>query len=200
MSEPGDTLCLADVADGGDAAQQLDGKPIEQHEGGRDIDGGDEDNDEDERDYAHARIQDEEGAHDAGNGAAGADGGDGTAEVGGELDGGRSNAADQIEDGELGGPHGVLNVRSEDPQEPHVADEVEPAAVQEHGGDEGGETQLVGDERVVFYELITQIHGARHFVEKKEDVQSNDEQRHHGRGLAGEQCAKRNHLFRAEAR
>src|SRR5438445_1830404 len=41
----------------------------------------------------------------------------------------------QVEDREAHAPHRVLDVVTEDPQEPHVADQVHPGAVQEHRGE-----------------------------------------------------------------
>ena len=49
----------------------------------------------------------------------------------------RRDAAEQIEDQELHVPEAVLDVVAEDPQVQHVAAEVQPAAVHEHGGENG---------------------------------------------------------------
>ena len=48
---------------------------------------------------------------------------------------GRGNATKHIENRETDMPHGVLDIVPEDPEIEHVADEVHPAAVKEHGGD-----------------------------------------------------------------
>ena len=48
----------------------------------------------------------------------------------------RDQAARQVEQGEPERAHAVLDVVAEDPQRPHVADDVEPAAVEEHAGQE----------------------------------------------------------------
>ena len=53
------------------------------------------------------------------------------------LERGGREAAEQIEDDEAHVPHRVLDVVAEDPQEPHVADQVHPAAVHEHRRDDG---------------------------------------------------------------
>ena len=47
-------------------------------------------------------------------------------------------AGKEIEDQEPAMPHGVLHVVPEDPEEPEVPDEVHPASMEEHGGDQGG--------------------------------------------------------------
>ena len=44
--------------------------------------------------------------------------------------------AEQVEEHELHRAHGVLDVVAEDPQEQHVAAEVQQAAVHEHGGED----------------------------------------------------------------
>ena len=44
----------------------------------------------------------------------------------------RHEPAQQIEDEEAPGPHAVLDVVPEHPEEQHVAEQVPPAAVQEH--------------------------------------------------------------------
>ena len=45
----------------------------------------------------------------------------------------RRDSAYDVEQGEATVPHGVLDVVAEDPEIEHVADQVHPAAVQEHG-------------------------------------------------------------------
>jgi hypothetical protein len=45
--------------------------------------------------------------------------------------------AEQVESQEANVAHRVLDVIPEDPEEPHVSDQMQPAAVKEHGG-EGG--------------------------------------------------------------
>ena len=44
------------------------------------------------------------------------------------------DAADEVEDGKAEGAHGVFDLATEGPQVDHVADDVHPAAVHEHGG------------------------------------------------------------------
>src|SRR3972149_251069 len=46
---------------------------------------------------------------------------------------GGGDAHDQVEDDEPDSAEDVLDVVAEDPEEPHVPDQVEPAAVHEHG-------------------------------------------------------------------
>ena len=56
-----------------------------------------------------------------------------------------AQAAEQIEHHEAHVAHRVLDVVAEHPEEPHVADQVEPAAVHEHRGDQGEPARLPDD-------------------------------------------------------
>ena len=56
----------------------------------------------------------------------------------------RGEAAEEIEGEEAKVSQRILDVVPEDPKEQHVADDVEPAAVHEHGGD-GGERPVFSD-------------------------------------------------------
>jgi hypothetical protein len=47
------------------------------------------------------------------------------------------HAGEQVEGEEAEGSHGVLHVVAVDPQEPHVAEQVQEPAVQEHAGEDG---------------------------------------------------------------
>src|SRR5689334_7094564 len=60
--------------------------------------------------------------------------------IGQDLCSRRGHAREQIEDQIPAMAHRVLDVVSEDPEEPHVAEDVEPRAVQEHRGED---TQVV---------------------------------------------------------
>jgi len=48
-----------------------------------------------------------------------------------------SQTGNQVEGEETEMPHAVLDVVPEDPQEPHVGDQVHPTAVHEHAGEHG---------------------------------------------------------------
>ena len=43
-------------------------------------------------------------------------------------------SAEQVEDHEANRPHPVFDIVAEDPERPHIADDVQPAPVQEHAG------------------------------------------------------------------
>jgi len=136
MREPGNALCLRDTRQRTDPAKELKEEPVQKHEGGGYINRSDENDDEDQRYYADAGIEDQESAHDTGDGAAGSDGRYGTPDIQDGLRQGRRNARNQVEDEEFGGTHHIFDVRAKDPEKPHVADQVKPAAVQKHGSDE----------------------------------------------------------------
>jgi hypothetical protein len=50
---------------------------------------------------------------------------------------GRGDAGQEIEDQEVDVAELVLDIVAEDPQEQHVAEEMKPASVHEHGGEDG---------------------------------------------------------------
>ncbi|KKX90117.1 hypothetical protein UF38_00120, partial [Vibrio parahaemolyticus] len=99
---------------------------------------GDRDDVEGEAEDADARIEQQIGGEDAGNGAGGADQRGLRAGIDEEMHRSAEQAADQIEGEEADMAHGVLDIVGEDPKEQHVADEMHPAAMHEHVGEPGG--------------------------------------------------------------
>src|ERR1051326_4955717 len=77
-------------------------------------------------------IQNEVGAHHAGDGAARADAGNVRAQVQGDVRDRSREAADEVKDQVREAADVVFNVVAENPQEPHVADDVQPSAMQKH--------------------------------------------------------------------
>src|SRR5690606_3953136 len=65
----------------------------------------------------------------------GADHRDTRARIGHDLQRGRRETREEVERHEARVAHRVLDVVAEDPEEPEVAQEVEPAAVEEHRGE-----------------------------------------------------------------
>ena len=55
------------------------------------------------------------------------------------------SAAQQIKDHEAAMAHRILDVIAEDPQEPHIAEQMHPATVQEHVGEHRRPVAAVGD-------------------------------------------------------
>ncbi len=66
-----------------------------------------------------------------------ADHGDGAPRIHEGLRGRRGQPAEDIEEEVADAAHRIFHVVPEDPEEPHVADEVKPAAVEKHGGERG---------------------------------------------------------------
>jgi hypothetical protein len=58
----------------------------------------------------------------------------------------RGDADEEIEDREADVPEMVLDVVTEDPQEQHVAGQVQDRSVQEHGREDGKPDVLVGED------------------------------------------------------
>src|SRR5437588_1973824 len=85
----------------------------------------------DEQLHPRSRVQQQVGAEDPGDRAAGADRRLGRQRIGEHMDEARDRAADEVENEERAVPHRILDVVREDPQAQHVAEEVRPASVQE---------------------------------------------------------------------
>ena len=137
----------ASMLDGGDTAdvEQLDEKPESDEQDGGDKGDAEVEKEEEERLDAVAGIGDEEGSHDGGDGAAGAEGGDIGTGRGGYLGEHRDQASEEIEDGEAEGVHGVFHGGTEGPEEDHVTEDMGPASMEKHGGDQGDEAVAGAD-------------------------------------------------------
>src|SRR5215218_7558633 len=74
-------------------------------------------------------------------------------------------------------PHGVLDVVAEDPEEEHVAADVEPTAVEEHRGQERKEVVPGRDLARDGAPAVDEIHqfwfGKRYLIQEDEDVERN---------------------------
>ncbi len=81
----------------------------------------------------HPRIQQDIGAHYPTDCARRADHRHRRLRIGTYLQRRCRNAAQDVENYEAHRPHRVLDIVAEDPQEPHIADNVEPSTVHEHG-------------------------------------------------------------------
>lgn len=120
-------------ADRSDSRDELQQEPITQNDESRDG----EKEDYDEGKHPRSRIKDDIRTHDAGNGAAGAESGNGGVEIEDDVAQVRANSANEIEEkiGEMA--EVILNVVAEDPEEEHVSADMEKAAVEEHAGQDG---------------------------------------------------------------
>ena len=83
-----------------------------------------------------ARIGNDECAHDCGNGSTCAESRDFGIWVSRNLDEHGHKAADKVEEKVAAPAHAIFNCRTKGPQVDHVADDVQPTAVQEHGCEE----------------------------------------------------------------
>ncbi len=92
-----------------------------------------------QREHAGARIQHEIRAHHTGDRSAGADAGDRRSDVKERVQQRCRNSADQIEHQIQHVPEIVLDIIAENPQRPHIEDQVQPRAVQKHGGEDGND-------------------------------------------------------------
>ncbi len=118
------------------AAQDLHQEPKAQHDRGWDIDHLGEKPQRDEHQHLGARVEQQIGAEDPRDGATGPYHGNCRNRVNGGMTQRRDNPAQEIEDNELSMPHDVFNVVPENPQVQHIPDQVHPAAVKKHTGDQ----------------------------------------------------------------
>src|SRR5436190_13088267 len=69
----------------------------------------------------------------------------------------------------------VFYVVPENPQEPHVANDVQPPAVQEHRGDDRRRVETGGNQSIIRDEVIPRVVVEREFMQKHYDIQNNDQ-------------------------
>ena len=125
-------------------AHQLQQEPVAQHEECRYPNPGYEDHQHHQHVDCDPRIQQHVRPHHTTYGTRCADHGNGARGLEQYLKSSRGQAAQYIEEDVADAAHRVLDIVSEDPEEPHVADEVEPAAVEEHRGERGVPDGIVG--------------------------------------------------------
>ena len=123
-------------AERGQPVDQLEHEPEAEDDDRRDVDELVEEAEEDERRDPRPREEHEVGAQRRRDRPGGADRRDRRGRVDGDLRQPGQRAAEQVEAEEPGPPEAVLDVVAEDPQVEHVAEQVQPAAVQELAGDQ----------------------------------------------------------------
>jgi len=96
----------------------------------------DEDQEEDDGPDAVARVGDQEGAHHSGDGSAGAEARDTRERIADDLTHHRDRPSKEVEEDEAASAHGVFDLAAECPEVDHVADDVHPAGVHEHRGED----------------------------------------------------------------
>ena len=160
---------------------------------------------------AGARVENEVGAHDSGDGAAGADDGDTGICIQQNVRDGRGQSAEEVEDEIAEVAKVVFDVVAEDPEEKHVATDVPVGSVQEHGsedGQNGGGDRVVGmagkdGEGVAGNEAELKCKGLKsarveadgNFPGEDEDIEGDQKIADEGSGEAGLIVAKGNHLI-----
>ena len=120
----------------GKAAYQLHPGPHAENDPGRHRDDSEEDDDPEEDVHVGARVKHQVGAKHAGDRAAGADHRYLGGRIQRRLGEYRGDTAAEIQDEVAEGAEHVFDVVAENPQEQHVAGEVEHAAMQEHAGED----------------------------------------------------------------
>ncbi len=164
------------------ATEELDDEPKSEDDEGGDLDKLDEDENGNERQHARSRIRHQIRAEHAGNGSAGADAWNCRVVVQHGVEDSGSNAAQQIEYEVREVAEAVFDVVSENPQVPHVSDQMKPPAVQKHGrekryGDHGNRfvctrpCEYKGRHNSILHQEAIEITGPeREFIEKHQDV------------------------------
>src|SRR5688572_9320434 len=112
-------------------------------------------------------------AHHAGDGSAGSDRGDARAEIEEQVDKAGGNAAEQIEHQVFAVAKHILDIVAVDPEEPHVADEVHPAAMEEHGSDQRRQFEARGHHGVLIDEVVPRKIVKGNFEQEDYDVDGN---------------------------
>lgn len=95
-----------------------------------------EDQKEDDRSYAITRIGDQESAHHRGNGSARSEARNTRKGIAEDLTHHCHNTANQIKEDESASAHCIFDFPAERPEVNHVADDVHPARVHEHRGED----------------------------------------------------------------
>jgi len=108
-----------------------------------------------------------------------------------------TDSAEQIEEQVRQWAHAIFDVCAKNPEKPHVADDVQPAPVEEHAGEQwnerlrervamAGERELnfCGDHGVGVYENLRGVLRERDLVDEDRDVNQDEEQRNDGEGAA----------------
>src|SRR6185503_651139 len=114
-------------------------------------------------------------------------------------------AAEEIKEDEAERAERVLDVVAEDPEKPHVSDQVQPSAVQEHRReerrDDAAPPELAGLETVrhlprherELREESVQLPTERYLIEKRRRAGDDHRDRDGGKGAGGVLVAQRNH-------
>jgi hypothetical protein len=138
---------IGNAVDFEETEEALDGRELESEPGEEEGPGGEFD-EGDEKEYGnqHEDVgfgeEQEIGPQNTGDGAAGSDDGNAASGFEDQVEAGRGQAAEEIEEEESEAADPQLHIVAIDPQEEHVAQEVHGTRVEEHGGKEGTEGLL----------------------------------------------------------
>ena len=120
MCPPGDTPC-GRRADGTYAGEELKQEPITQNDEG----GNRDEENKDKRKNLSSRIKNDVGPHDAGDGAAGSERGQGRVVVEDDMREARTDSTNKIEEKIREMAKVIFHVVAEDPEEEHVSGDVQ---------------------------------------------------------------------------
>lgn len=187
------------AADGAYSRHELQEEPIAQNDEGGD---GEKEDDDEGQDFG-AGVKNDVGAHYAGDGAAGSESGDRGMEIEEDVGEVRADAACEIEEevGEMA--EVVLDIVAEDPEEEHVAGDVQEAHVKKHAGEEGEEggfeayvageeaADVGGDGGVGIEKDFVLSRREGELVEEDDDVGQDEKRIDYGRGAVGVEIFER---------
>jgi len=152
-----------------------------------------EDKQRDKRGDASAGVADEIRSQDAGNGAAGSDGGNVGARAHNDLQHRRGNAGSQIEQQKIEVAKAVFNAAAKDKEKEHIPQQVQPSTMEEHGDEDWrhGEAQrqsqkmcggIAGRNQAIQKNEAVQVRAKRKLNDKSPDIRHDQEQ---GKGPKG---------------
>ncbi len=124
---------------------QLDDKPVTEHIDGWNGGRSDKETEKNQGVDFCFWIEAGIGTHHAADGAGGTDHRYGAGRIGNYLGCSRGDTTEQIEEQEGDMAHGILDIIAKDPEEPQVADQVKPAAMEKHMSDDGVKAALTLD-------------------------------------------------------
>src|SRR5579864_341963 len=195
---------------GGSSAQKLQNKPVSEKDPGRYPPESKENDQDYKRQNACPRIEDDVRSHDASNRSAGPDGWFIRSQIEHDVSDRRRDPANEVKDQISKMAEIVLNVVAKDPEKPHVSDHVQPAAVQEHRGQncrQGGAESVMTRARKRSFKVnrndskledecvqrAPSLRPDRKFEEEHKYVQANDEISHVWRAVTWLVVANRDH-------
>src|SRR5262245_3637460 len=118
------------------STNELNEKPIAEHHPGRHGDRGEKNKNRYEHVDPYPRVENQVRAHDAADRSRGADHGNDRVRIGNDLAERGGKTAGQIKYQKAQATHGIFDVVTEQPEEPHVTQKMHPPAVEKHRCDQ----------------------------------------------------------------